>query len=195
MTPRGKLGLSSLTASVATSLTGLSLNISRKWFLLSLVLWMTFFSGKLSCGGWEVMQSTVLAQHSCYDAAKENISKPWGLDVCLARVLAPVRCSTERRLPDLQSILGLYITECKGINLSLHLGLQYSRSSQWRVHSLSLCFVLVTLLGVSWPWLYFCFLHSRCASGERVPLLPVTVWLLFFTLLVWLGLTLNTSGL
>lgn len=51
---------------------------------------MTVFSGKLSCGGWEVMQSTVLAQQLCYDAAKENISKPWGLDVCLERFLLPV---------------------------------------------------------------------------------------------------------
>lgn len=34
MTPRSKLGLSGLAASVATSLTGLSLNISRKWFLV-----------------------------------------------------------------------------------------------------------------------------------------------------------------
>lgn len=134
--------------------------------LLSLVLRMAFFSGKLSCGCWEVMQSTVLAQHSCCDAAKENISKrgAWtfalqgsfsqcsgfssSIPVCSlpfpgvlgveARVSAPVTCSTERRLPDLQSILGLYITECKGINVSLHLGLHQKQSVK-SAFSFSLC--------------------------------------------------------
>lgn len=45
-----------------------------------------------------------------------------------AKASAPVTCSMERRLPDLQSILVLYITECKGINLSLHLGLHQKQS-------------------------------------------------------------------
>lgn len=49
MTPRGKLGLSGPAASVAPSLTGPSLNISRKWFLVFCHLCSGWLSSLASC--------------------------------------------------------------------------------------------------------------------------------------------------
>lgn len=46
--------------------------------------------------GWEVMQSAVLAQHSCCDAAEENISKPWAWALALQGSFSSVRLLAPR---------------------------------------------------------------------------------------------------